>query len=117
MNGVVGSPEPHHLEGEHFFAEVGHRAKADGQVDLAEGLDSLPRRNAVERWLAGAELVQADPHELQGVGIHDVEVAASVHEHLGEAGVADDGVDNERVPSRVWDVVRVVFAAEGNGIF
>ena len=46
------------------------------------------------------ELVQSDPHELQGVGVHDVEAAASVHEHFGEAGVADDGVDNERVPSR-----------------
>ena len=49
------------------------------------GLDSIPRRNVVERRLAGVELVHADPHELQGVGVHDVEVAASVHEHLGEA--------------------------------
>ena len=48
--------------------------------------------------------------------VHDVEAAASVHEHLGEAGVADDGVDNERVPSRVWDVVGVVLVAEGNGV-
>ena len=39
---MVGSSEPHHLEGEHFLAEVGRRAEADGQVDLAKGLDSLP---------------------------------------------------------------------------
>src|SRR6185312_17139556 len=91
-DGVVGSPEPHHL-------------------DLVEGLDSLPRRNAMEWRLARAELVQSDPHELQGV-----EAAASVHEHLGEAGVADDGVDNKRVPSRVWDVVGVVLVAEGNSV-
>ena len=52
----------------------------------------------MEWRLAGAELVQFDPHELQGVGVHDVEAAASVHERLGEASVADDGVDNERVP-------------------
>src|SRR6185437_9863635 len=38
------------------------------------------------------------------------------HEHLGEAGVADDRVDNKRVPSRVWDVVGVVLAAKGNGV-
>ena len=63
-----------------------------------------------------AELVQYDPHELQGVGVHDVEAAASVHEHLGEKSVADDGVDNKRVPSRVWDVVGVVLAAEGDGV-
>ena len=94
----VCPPEPHHLEGEHLLADVGRRAEADGQVDLAEGLDSLPRRNTVERRLDGAELVQADPHELQGVGIHDVDAAAPVHEHLGEASVADDGIDNKRVP-------------------
>ena len=28
------------------------------------------------------------------------------------AGVADDGVDNKRVPSRVWDVVGVVLTAK-----
>src|SRR6185312_12165353 len=70
----------------------------------------------MEWRLAGAELVQSDPHELQGVGVYDVEAAASVHEHLGEAGVADDGVDNERISSRMWDVVRVVLAAKGDGI-
>ena len=52
-DGVVGSPEPHHLEGAHFLAKVGRRAEADGQVDLAEGLDSLPRRNAMELRLVG----------------------------------------------------------------
>ena len=58
----------------------------------------------------------SNPHELQGVGVHDVEAAASVHEHLGEASVADDGVDNERVTSRMRDVVGVVLAAKGDGI-
>ena len=87
---------------------------ADRQIDLAEGLDSLPRRNAMEWRLAGAKLVQSDPHELQGVGVHDVEAAASVHEHLVEAGVADDGIDNVRIPSRMGDVVGVVLAAKGN---
>ena len=66
--------------------------------------------------MLGAELVQADPHELQGVGVHDVETAAFVHEHLGEASVADDGIDNERIPSRMRDVVGVVLAAKGDGI-
>ena len=59
---------------------------------------------------------QFDPHELQGGGVHDVEAAASVHKNLGEAGVADDGVDNKRVSSRVRDVVEVVLAAKGNGL-
>ena len=50
------------------------------------------------------------------MGVHDVEAAASIHELLGEAGVADDGVDNERVPSRVRDVDGVVLVAKGNGV-
>ena len=89
--GMIGSPEPHHLKGEYFLAEVSCRTEADRQIDLTEGLDALPRRNAMKWRLAGAKFVQSNPHELQGVGIHDVEAAASVHEHLGEAGVADMG--------------------------
>ena len=54
---------------------VSCRAEADWQIDLAEGLDALPRRNAMKWRLAGAKLVQSDPHELQGVGGHDVEAA------------------------------------------
>jgi len=104
-DGMIGSSKPHYLESEYFLAEVGCCAEAHRQIDLAEGLDSLPRRNAMEWRLAGAKLVQYDPHELQGAGVHDVEAAASVHEYLGEAGAADDGVDNERIPSRMRDVV------------
>ena len=47
-NGMIGSPKPHHLKGEYFLAEVGCRAEADGYIDLAEGLDSPPRRNAMK---------------------------------------------------------------------
>ena len=69
------------------------------------------------KWrLARAKLVQSYPHDLQGVGVHDVEAAASVHEHLGEAGVADDGIHDEWILSRIWDVVGVVLAAEGDCI-
>ena len=50
------------------------------------------------------------------MSVQDVEVAAPVHEHLGESGVADDGVDNEWVQTRIRDVVGVVVAAEGDRI-
>jgi hypothetical protein len=48
--------------------------------------------------------------------IEDVEAAASIHHHLGEPRVVDDWIDNQRVPARVRDVVRVILAAEGDGI-
>lgn len=54
------------------------------------------------------------PHEIQGVSIDDVEATSPIHEHLGETGVADDGVDNERVFLRIWDVIRVVIPVEGD---
>jgi hypothetical protein len=45
----------------------------------------------------------------------DVEAAASIHEHLREARVADDGVDNEWILPRVQDVVRVIISVKGDG--
>jgi hypothetical protein len=36
------------------------------------------------------DLGPADPHELQGLSVDDVEATASIHENLGEPGVADD---------------------------
>ena len=54
--------------------------------------------------------------EPEGLGVDDVEAAASVHENLGEPDVADDGVDNERVPSWAWYAVGVVALVEGYGL-
>jgi hypothetical protein len=39
------------------------------------------------------------------VCVEDVEAAASVHQHIGEARIADDRVDNQRVLARVRDAV------------
>ena len=41
------------------------------------------------------------------MGIHDVETAAPVHEYLGEASVADDGIHDKWILPRVRDVVGV----------
>jgi hypothetical protein len=50
---MVRAPEPHHLDGEGFLAEVVRCAKPDRQIDLPEGLDALARRDAMERRRAG----------------------------------------------------------------
>ena len=47
-DGMIGSSKPHHLKSEYLLAEVGCRTEAYRQIDLAEGLDALPRRNAME---------------------------------------------------------------------
>jgi hypothetical protein len=64
---------------------------------LSEGLDAFPGDDPVERRRACPDRGQIDPQELEGLGVDDVEVAASIHEDLGEPDVANDGVDNERV--------------------
>ena len=44
----------------------------------------------------------------------DAEAAASVHQHLGESGVPDDRVNDERVLAGVWDMIGVVILIEGD---
>ena len=46
-----------------------------------------------------SEFRPGDTHGVKGVGVEDVEAAAFAHQHLGEALLVDDGVDDERVAS------------------
>jgi hypothetical protein len=96
---VVGSSEPNHLECEGFLLEVGGSPEADGQIELPEGLDALPGDDPMKRRRAGPDRGQIDLQEPEGLGVDDVEAAASIHEDLGKPDVADDGIDNERVLS------------------
>ena len=60
-------------------------------------------------WIAHWALLRlGDAHGVEGVDVENVEAAASVHQHLGEALLADDGVDDERVASRSGNVGRMV---------
>ena len=60
-------------------------------------MDVLPGDDPVKRRGACPDRGQIDPQEPEGLGVDDVEAAASVHEDLGEPDIADDGVDNERI--------------------
>jgi hypothetical protein len=92
---VVGPSEPDHLEREGFPTEVGGSSEADGQIELSKGQDALSGDDPVKGRRTGPDRGQIDPQELEGLGVDDVEAAASVHEDLGEPGVADDMIDNE----------------------
>jgi hypothetical protein len=96
---MVGSSEPDHLEREGFFSEVGGSPEADGQIELSKGLDALPGDDPMKGRRTGLDRGRIDLQEPEGLGVDDVEAAASVHEDLGEPDVADDGVDDERVLS------------------
>jgi hypothetical protein len=113
---VVGSSEPDHLEREGFPSEVGGSPEADGQIELSEGLDAFPGDDPVKRRRTGLDRGQIDLQEPEGLGVDDVEAAASVHEDLGEPNVDDDRVDNERIFPRARQAVGVVALVEGDGL-
>jgi hypothetical protein len=113
---VVGSSEPDHLEREGFLSEVRGSPEADEQIELPKGLDALPGDDPVKGRRTGPDCGQIDLQELEGLDVDDVEVAASVHEDLGKAGVADDGIDNERVLPWARHAVGVVTLVEGDGL-
>jgi hypothetical protein len=113
---MVGSPEPDHLEREGFLSEVGGSSEANGQVELSKGQDALPGDDPVKGRRTGPDHGQIDLQEPEGLGVDDVEAAASVHEDVGEPGVADDGVNDERVFSWARHVVGVIALVEGDGL-
>jgi hypothetical protein len=113
---VVGPSEPDHLEREGFLSEVGGSPKADGQIELSKGQDALSGEDPVKGRRTGLDCGQIDPQEPEGLSVYDVEAAASIHEDLGESGIADDRIDNEWVPSWAWHAAGVVALVEGDGL-
>jgi hypothetical protein len=75
----------------------------------------LAKGDGAKRCSPGPNLGSPDPHELQGIRIDDIEAAASIHEHLREASVADDGINNERILSKIWIMICMVIPVEGDG--
>jgi hypothetical protein len=113
---VVGPSEPDHLECEGFLSEVGGSPEADGQIELPKGLDAFPGNDPVKGRRTDPDRGQIDLQEPEGLGIDDVEAAASVHEDLGKPDVADEGIDNERVLPRARHAVGVVALVKGDGL-
>jgi hypothetical protein len=107
--------EPNHLESEGLLPEVRGDAKADGQVDPPDGFCSSPWYNFMEAPDVGSELRPLNPQEVEGLGVDNVEAATTVHEHLSEARVGDDGINDEQVDSRIGDVVWMVATVESDG--
>jgi hypothetical protein len=65
---------------------------------------------------ARSEVRPCDSQKVESLGIDDVKTTAPVHEHLGEACVGDDGIDDKWVDPRIGDVVWVVITIESDGL-
>jgi hypothetical protein len=79
-------------------------------------LDALPGNDPVKGHRTGPDRGQINLQEPEGLGVDDVEAAASVHEDLGKPDVADDGIDNQWVLPRARHAVGVVALVEGDGL-
>jgi len=67
---------------------------------------------ATGAWL---ELRPVDAEKVESLEVDDVQAAATIHQHLRESGVDDDGVGDERVDARGNYLVGVVVSIEGDG--
>jgi hypothetical protein len=114
-NGVVCPMESNHLQSESFLPEVGGSTEADRQVDPLDGLCSFSQDNSMEAPDTGSKVRPCDSQKVEGLDVNNVENVASVYEHLGEACVGDDGIDDEWVDSRIGDVIWVVIIIKSNG--
>jgi hypothetical protein len=56
-----------------------------------------------------------DAHGIELLNVHDVEVTASVHQHLSESLSANDPVHHEQVSAWMQDALWVVGSVEGDG--
>ena len=57
----------------------------------------------MERSLGRLDARSVDAHGIEHFSIHDVEAAASIHQHFGEPLHAKDWVDHEWISYWLWD--------------
>ena len=114
---MVGSMEPDHLEGKGLHPVIGRIPEGDGQIDLPKWHGLLLRHDVLERHPGRPDARSVDAHGVERFSVHDVEAAASIHQHFRQSLWSDDRVDNKWVPSRVWDGIRMVGPVEGYGGF
>ena len=71
--------EPYYVEGEGLSPVIGPIPESDGQIDLSQCHGLPTRYDTMEGCSDGMEVRLIDAHLIERFGIHDVEVAASIH--------------------------------------
>ena len=98
---MVGSMDPHHLEGEGLYPIIRWIPKGDRQIDLPKWHGLLSRHDALERHSGRSNVCSVVAHGIERFSVHDVEAIAPIHQYLGEPLHADDRVDHEQILSRL----------------
>jgi hypothetical protein len=113
---VVGRLEVSDLKAGVLCAEILLRTEHDREGDPTHGVGRLVRHDAEEGLVALHKPLEVEIHLLQGVDKDDIEPAPSVDEGLREQGSLNDGLDDQWVRDRVWDVNLVIGPREGDGL-
>lgn len=72
----------------------------------------MARRDAMDQRCTRAQHGACDSQGIKSLSVHDVVIPSSVHEDFGETFRADDWPDDERVGSRIRDLVRMVVVGQ-----
>ena len=112
---MVGPVEPDHLEGKGLCPIIGWIPEVMGRSICPSGTAYFLGMMPWKRHPSRLDARSVDAHGIERLNIHDVEAAASIHQHLGELLRADDQVDHERRSSQLWDAFRVVYLIKGYG--
>jgi hypothetical protein len=70
---------------------------------------------SMKRTPTGTQRRSGQPHLVKSPQEQDVEGTASIDEDMVKLDVLDNGADDQRVPTRLWNKVYVVTAVEGGG--
>ena len=92
---MAGSVEPYHLEGKGLHPIIGWILEGDEQIDLSEQRGLLSKHDAMERCPGRPNARSVDAHGDERFSVHDVEAAASIHQHLGDPLHVNDRVNHE----------------------
>jgi hypothetical protein len=95
--------------------EVLPSPKGHGKSDLATGGCCCSEDYSMEGSLTQMQRWPGKLHLIKGIQEQDIERTPPMDEDSVELDVLDDGADNQWVPTQLWDEVRVVASAEGDG--
>jgi hypothetical protein len=102
--------ELHVLGAEIFLSLEGHK-----NSDLTDRGRCCPKDYSVKGSSTGTQCYSRQPHLVKGLQEQDVQGATSIDEDSIELDILHNGAGNERVPTWLWDKVRVVAVVEGDG--
>jgi hypothetical protein len=112
---VVCHLEIGYLELQVFSTEVFQSPAGHRKSDLADGHRYSSKDYSVERSPTGMWCRSGQPYLVESLQEQNVQGAVSMDKDSVELDILDDGDNNKRLPTQLWDKVRVVIVVKGDG--